>query len=397
MAVFEYQAYGRDGRGIKGTIEAESKSQALSKLKRDGLVVVELKETRRVEKRKKLTPNKEEILNLAHGLGAHLRAGIPLIEALNILIEQTPSKNLRSALISIREDVSGGKRLYESLSNHLNLDESTVGLIRVGEESGSLDEVFERIAELREREIDVVRKITSALVYPMIMLVVGIGVVSFLLAFVVPKVVTLFTESGARLPAITRLLLFVTSFFNENGLYLILILLGLLLTVRFGARSSKIGERLDSLKLKIPFFKRVHTLYNLSLFCETLRIMIESGMSILRALEIAKGVFSNSIFRKAIEKTIEDVKEGKKLALSLRESRVFPPDMVYLIALGEESGELERSLKHLALNYNRDLSSALSKMTSAFEPLMILALGGVVGFIVIAILLPIFEISRLIR
>lgn len=397
MAIFEYQAYGRDGKSLRGAIEAENKAQALSKLKKEGLVVVELRETKRVEKRKKLTPGKEDILNLAHGLGAHLRAGIPLIEALNILIEQTPSKVMKSTLIAIRDDVAGGKRLYESLSSHLNLDESTIGLIRVGEESGSLDEVFERIAELKEREIDVIRKITSALVYPIIMLFVGIGVISFLLAFVVPKIVTLFRESGARLPAITRFLLFITSSFNENGVYVLTGLLILLLLARFGVRSSKIKERLDSLKLKIPLLKRIHILYNLFLFCETLGVMLTSGMNILKALEIAKGVFNNILFSKAIDKAIEEVKEGKKLASSLRESGVFPPDMVYLIALGEESGELERSLRHLATNYNRDLSSALSKMTSAFEPLMILALGGVVGFIVIAILLPIFEISRLIR
>jgi len=397
MAVYEYQAYGKDGKGIRGTIEADSKVQALSRLKKEGLVIVELRETKRVKKERKLTPKKEEVLSLAHGLGAHLRAGIPLIEALNILIEQTPSKAMRDALIGVKDDVAGGKRLYESLSSHINLDESTIGLIRVGEESGSLDEVFERIAELREREIEVARKITSALVYPIIMLIVGIGVISFLLAFVVPKIVSLFSESGARLPAITRLLLFITSLLNEKGAYILLGALILLLVLKFGSKNPNLRERLDFIKLKIPFLSRVHTLYNLFLFCETLGVMLGSGMNILRALEIAKGVFNNFLFRRAIDRAIEDVKEGKKLALSLRESGVFPPDMIYLIALGEESGELERSLRHLSTNYNRDLSSALAKMTSAFEPLMILALGGVVGFIVIAILLPIFEISRLIR
>ncbi|KUK14441.1 MAG: type II secretion system F family protein [Synergistetes bacterium] len=397
MAVFEYQAYGKDGKGLKGVIEAESRMQALSRLKKEGLIVVELKETRKVERKKKFTPKKEEVLNLAYGLGAHLRAGIPLIEALNILIEQTPSKAMKDALLAVRNDVAGGKRLYESLSYHLNLDESTIGLIRVGEESGSLDEVFERIAELREREIEVARKITGALVYPIIMLLVGIGVISFLLAFVVPKIVNLFTESGARLPLITRVLLFITSLFNENGTYILLAVLLLLLFLKLGIRSPRIRKRLDSLKLKIPFFSRVHMLYNLFLFCETLGVMLTSGMNILRALEIAKEVFNNYLFKSAVERAIEDIKEGKKLALSLRASGIFPPDMVYLIALGEESGELERSLKHLAINYNRSLSSSLTKMTNAFEPLMILALGGVVGFIVIAILLPIFELSRLVR
>jgi len=326
-----------------------------------------------------------------------LKAGIPILEALNILIEQTPSKELERALIRVREDISSGKKLYESLKDNLELDESTIGLVMVGEESGNLSEVFERIAELREMEIEVLRRITSALVYPIIMLVVGIGVISFLLAFVVPKIVTLFIESGTKLPLITRILLSLTSFLNNWGAYILAGAIIILLTSKIWGRSERVKRRVDSLKLKIPFFRRVHRLYNFSLFCETLSVMLESGMNILRALEISKGVFNNSIFKEAIDRAIEEVREGKKLALSLREKGVFPADMIYLIALGEESGELERSLKHLAENYRRDLSSALSKMTSAFEPLMILALGGVVGFIVISVLLPIFELSRLVR
>ncbi len=398
MAYFEYQAYDRDGKSVRGIVEAEGRNQALSKLKKEGLVIVELKETKKsARKERRITPSKEDIIFLTHGLGAHLRAGIPLLEALTIVIEQTPSKKLKSALLAIKEDVAGGKKLSESVEEHLSLDQSTIGLIRVGEESGNLDEVFERIASLRERELDVIRKITNALVYPIIMLLVGVGVISFLLTFVVPKIVKIFTESGAVLPAITRILLFITSALSEHGTLILSALLIFLIALRFSGKSEKFKKRLDRLKLKIPFFKRVHTLYNLSLFCETLAVMIASGMNLLKALDIAKEVFTNSIFREAIKKAIEEVKEGKKLALSLREKGVFPPDMVYLIALGEGSGELERSLKHLADNYNRELSSALSKMTSAFEPLMILALGGVVGFIVISILLPIFEMSKLIR
>lgn len=397
MAVFEYQAYDKHGKGIRGSIEAESKLQALNKLKGEGLTVVELRETKRGERKKRKALSKEEIANIAHGLGAHLRAGIPLIEALNILIEQSPSKETQSALTRVRDEVSGGKKLYESMREHLSLDESTIGLIMVGEESGNLDEVFDRIADLREREIEILRRITNALVYPIIMLLVGIGVVSFLLTFVVPRIVSLFKESGATLPLITRILLAITGFLTENGLYILSLILALLLSLRIFGRNERLKRRIDHLKLKFPFLSRVHRLYNLFLFCETLSAMLKSGMSIIRALDIAKGVFNNSLFKEAIERAIEEIKEGKKLALSLRESGLFPPDMVYLIVLGEESGELERSLKHLADGYNRELSSALAKMTSAFEPLMILALGGVVGFIVISILLPIFEMSRLIR
>jgi general secretion pathway protein F len=326
------------------------------------------------------------------------RAGLPLIECLGTLIDQVEQTRLKRVLTHVRQQVREGRSLADALQAHPRVFSSIyVNMVRAGEESGTLEAVLARLAEYSESQARLLRTVQSALTYPIIMIVVSLAILVFLLTYVVPQVTRIFTETGRPLPLATRILLGCSSFFADYWWSMLLVLaIGALVGVRF-ARTAKGRAWYDRTLLRLPWVGRLFQRLNVARFARTLSTLLASGVPILTALGIVTHLLTNSVLRRVVEEARVSVQEGESLAAPLRRSGLFPALLTQMVAVGERSGELESMLARAADAYDEEVSVALSRLTSLLEPLTILLMGGVILFIVLAILLPIFDLNQLVH
>jgi general secretion pathway protein F len=324
-----------------------------------------------------------------------LGAGLALDDALNTVSEQTEQPQLTRAFAKIREHVVQGGTLHEALAAHRQIfPDLFINMIQVGEDSGTLDRTMYRLADFLESQARMRARIQAALAYPLLMTFVGSGVLVFLFVFVIPKITSMLDELDRALPWPTLMLITLTDFLARwwwlLGLLLVLVLIAL---KRY--RDTERGRRhMDSLVLKTPLFGRLQLLIVTARFARTLGTLLESGVPLLKALDVARNLLTNRVLNQAVETVILRVKEGGSLAVSLKETTVFPPMLAQLTAAGEKSGKLEEMLFRVADTYEHQTDLSMTGMLSLLEPLMILLMGGIVGFVVLAILLPIFEASQ---
>jgi len=267
-------------------------------------------------------------------------------------------------------------------------------MVQVGESSGTLDKVLQRLADFLEAQARMKSRIQAAMAYPLLMGVIGTGVLFFLFAFVVPKVVRMIQDLGQTLPLPTLILIRTSDFFSAWWWLLLLLLLAAVVAVRRYARTEDGRLRLDRLALTMPLFGRLNLLLATSRFTRTLATLQHSGVPLLKSLEIVCNLMQNRVLRQALEDTAVAVREGEGLAAPIRRSGVFPPMVAQMAAVGERSGELEEMLFRVADAYDHQVDLAITGMLSLLEPFMILFMGGIVGFIVLSILLPIFQASQ---
>jgi general secretion pathway protein F len=326
------------------------------------------------------------------------KAGLTLIECLGTLIEQMENARLKRVLTHVRQQVREGHSLAEALQTHPRLfSDIYVNMIRAGEESGTLEIVLARLADYLESQARLLRAVQAALTYPIVMILVSVVILVFLLAYVVPQVTRIFTETGRVLPLATRMLLRVSSFVSSYWwLMLLLAASGALLMARL-VRTPKGREWYDRMLLHLPWVGRLIQRVGIARFSRTLSTLLASGVPILTALGIVTHLFSNSLLRRAVEEARASVQEGESLAAPLRRSGLFPALLTQMVAVGERSGELETMLARAADAYDEEVSAVLARLTSLLEPLTILVMGGVILFIVLAILLPIFDLNQLVH
>ena len=408
MGVYEYTALDEKGREHKGFVDAGSVAAARQKLREDGVYPTEINQA--ADKKDNalsgiLSLNiwqrvtTKDVSVFTRQLSTLLGAGIPLVPSLSVLIAQTKNPLLKQTLAQIREQVNEGKSLTEGLLNFPRIfPPFYVNMVRAGESSGTINLVLERLADFSENQQAMMSKVRAALAYPIIMLFIGSGVIFLLMTFVVPKITGIFTDMHQTLPLITIILIGVSNFLKSFWWLILILLFATIAAFKYVTTGTESGIRLwDTAKLKTPVWGQVNLKISIARFCRTLATLLQSGVPLLSSMEIVRNVVNNILIGEAISKASKDVEEGKGLSGPLTQSGLFPPLVTEMVAVGEQSGTLEKMLNRVATAYETEAQSDIMVMTSLLEPLMILVMGLVVGFIVISILLPIFEMNQLIR
>jgi len=383
MPTFKYKAYAGTGRETSGVISADNERHAASLLKEQGIYPRELA----LKKGSAPKAEAKELPFVTRELSLLVGSGVPMLEALKSLAGEMRG-HWKDLLHQLADDVSSGMSLSRSLEQYPVFPNFYTKLVASGEASGMLDMVLKSLADFLEEEAKTKAKVKSALIYPIFMLAVGAVVLSFIFGFVMPRIIRIFRDSGKALPFVTKVLIGISNLFiNYWWVLLILVILAV-----YGARKYYRKERLrvDGLLMKVGVLKSLF----LSRFTRALGFLLEGGLPVVKALELAGPSSGNLAIEEAVHDARQKLSEGADLSQSLKE---FPPVFVQLLGTGQKSGKLSESVKKAALSYDEDFKRRLERALSLIEPVMILAMGAIVGFIVMAVLLPIFELNQIIK
>lgn len=403
MPTYRYKAYSSSGASTAGTLEADSGRQAMQLLKGRGLLPREVQEAGGAEDSPKSFSfrrgvSAEDLSLFTRRLATLVASSVPLFEALGSLCEQEQDGPLRQALVRTRERIAEGSSLSRALAVEPRLfGESYVSMVAAGEAGGALDAVLERLADFLEEQEQVRSKVTSALAYPTLMVLVGGGVMMFLLTVVIPRIVSIFEDSKAALPLITIALIKVSHFLQGWWWLLIGLAVAAVPLYRKAMRRDDLRFKRDDLLLKLPLVGGMLQRLILSRFARVLGLLLASGVPIMRALDITGEVVVNRVYRAFLHEVTEEVAQGGSLSGSLKKSRLFPPMLVHLTGVGEKGGNLDQMLVKAGVAYEREFSAGLARLMGLMEPLLVLAMGLAVGIVVLAVLLPIFELNQLIK
>lgn len=406
---FAYQVRDRSGRVVSGTIEGDTPTGVAARLREQGLIPVSITASGRaagLAKRDISIPGLgrkkvklKDVAVLSRQFATMINSGLSLLRALNILAEQTESKELARVVGEIRSDVEKGSSLSSALSKHPKaFSDLYVAMVRSGEAGGMLDEVLLRLADTLEKAIALRQKVKSAMTYPVVVFVMVLLILSAMLIFVVPMFESLYSELGGVLPLPTRILLAVSGFVASwGGLVILAVMIGGAVGLRRYIATEKGRAQFDALLLKAPIFGPLFHKVALSRFSRTLAVLMRSGVPILQALEIVSDTVGNKVMGKAILDVQKSVKEGESIAKPLETHKVFPPMVVQMMAVGEETGALDTMLEKIADFYDQEVESMVAALTSLIEPVLIAVMGATVGTMVIALYMPMFNIINLIQ
>ncbi len=402
MPVFEYQAIGSSGRASKGTIDADNVRTARQRLRSQGLYPTEIREAADVGKnrtqdvRKYFRTTRVSVKDLGiatRQLATLTGAGLPLVSALQALAEQTDNPALKRVIVEVRENVEQGSALAKALGAYPKVfPRLYVNMVASGEASGTLDTVLENLADYLESQLEMRRRITSALFYPALMLTFCSLVVVALLVFVVPSIVEIFQKQGIELPLPTKILLAISDGLASYWI-LLLATIGLIAWgLRWAYLQPKGRERFDRWLLKTPVIGSTYLKINTARLARTMGTLLNGGVGLLTAMEIVRNIVGNVHIVKAIETAHEGVREGRSLAKELGRTGYFPSLLIQMISVGETSGKLEAMLAKAGRAYENEVNATLDGLTRLIEPLMMMGVGGIVFSIVIAMLLPMSDL-----
>jgi general secretion pathway protein F len=404
VAAFAYRGVSADGRSVSGTVEAESPRSARARLRDRGIFASEVREATAAGA--SATPGRllgrripvRELSRTLRQLATLISAGIPLVDAIGSLRNRPLRPGLASALDAIRADLTAGQSFHAAAARHpAVVPPIYVGMIRAGEASGALDRVLGRIADHAESTARLQGQLRSAMTYPTIMMLVGGGIVTFLLAYVVPQVTRVFLESNQALPLPTRVLMALGRFVAAWGLTLFAAAALGALALRAWAATERGRRRWERIVLHVPWVGTVVRNVVMARFAHTLSTLLSGGLPLVEALEVSRGATGSTLAADDLARARQAVSEGEALAVSLGRSGLFEPMVVDMIAVGERSGELERMLSRAAEALDEEVRTNVETMASVLEPAMILLMAGVVLFVVLAVLLPVFEMNQLVR
>ena len=403
MGAYEYTALDRSGREQKGVLEGDTARQIRQLLRDKGLAPLAVSEiTQQSQERGRRTlfqrgASAADIALITRQFATLVRAGLPIEEALRAVAEQSEKARIKSMLLAVRSRIMEGQSLASALGTFPrafpDLYRATVA---AGEQSGHLDTVLDRLADYTESRQAVRQNLMLAMLYPVLVISVAVLVVTMLLAYVVPQVVVVFEDMGQELPLLTRGLIAASDFVREWGLFLLLILVVALIAMRLLLRRHGPRRAWHAFQLRLPLVSRLLRGMNAARFARTLSILAESGVPVLEALHIAAEVITNLPMRESVASAARQVREGASLHKSLERSGYFPPMTVHLIASGESSGRLEMMLERAAASQERELEAVVKTVAGLLGPFLILIMGGIVLLIVLAILLPIFNLNQLV-
>jgi len=399
MPVFTFQ--GRGTAGVQaGEIEAPDRMAAVGELRRRAILVTKIAEKSGGKAPMKFGSkvNDKEMAIFTRQFSTMIDAGLPLVQCLNVLAEQSESKNLRGVTASVARGVEQGATLAESLRKHpRTFDDLFTNLVEVGETGGILDIVLQRLAVYIEKAAALKRKVKSAMVYPASIMGVAFMVVVFMLTFVIPTFTTMFKDLGADLPLPTKIVVWLSEFVRSYILIIIAAIVGAVFALRSYYRTETGRSTIDALLLKVPVMGTLIRKVAVARFTRTLGTLVQSGVPILEGLRITARTAGNRVVEKAVLQCRAAVTEGKTLADPLRGSGVFPPMVTQMISVGEQTGALDAMLAKIADFYDDEVDTAVTTLTSLLEPMMIAFLGVIIGGLVVAMYLPIFRLVTLVK
>ncbi|MCF1427443.1 MAG: type II secretion system inner membrane protein GspF [Shewanella sp.] len=405
MPAFEYKVLDRKGKQNKGVIEADTARHARSQLREQGLMPLDIqpvveKETRAASggfslfKRKVSTT---ELALLTRQLATLVAAGLPVEEALKAVGQQCEKGRLASMVMAVRSRVVEGYSLADSMAEFPHVfDDLYRAMVASGEKSGHLEVVLNRLADYTERRQQLVIKLTQAMIYPIVLTMVAIGVIAVLLTAVVPKVVDQFVHMGQELPWTTQLLIGSSEFLQHFGLVILGLIVGAVILFRRLLLNPGFRMKFHTALLKMPVVGNVSRGLNTARFARTLSILSASSVPLLDGMRIASDVLQNVRVREAVQDATARVREGTSLGTALTNTKLFPAMMLYMISSGEKSGELEQMLERAADNQDREFESSINIALGVFEPMLVVSMAGVVLFIVLAILQPILQLNNMV-
>lgn len=403
MAMFEYHVKDSSGKDLKGFKEAEDLQEVISELKAQNCVIIKVKEAKGKKqkaekglKRGKITL--EDLLIFVRQMATLINAGVPLVQSLEILSDQSENLNFRTIIKKIKKDVEGGQNLSESLALHKKVFSALfVCMVRAGESSGSLDDVLERLAIYTEKVADLQKKIKSAMMYPAAMFGICILISVLMMTFIVPKFAEIFKSLGAPLPMPTQVLINVSDLIRKQFLLVAGGLTGFFFLMKYVLNTKPGRFWWHGFQMKMPIFGQLILKSAVSKFTRTLGSLIKSGVPILSAIEIVGEASGNVVIEKALIDVRKAVQEGENIAGPLERSGIFPSLVIRMVAVGEETGELEQMLNKIADFFDSQVDTAVEGLSSLIEPLVIAFLGIVIGGIVVCMFLPILSLSQAVK
>ena len=425
MPIFEYKALTSSGKTKKGIVDADTARDARSKLRNDHMHVTEMWEVADKKSRKDKSVSKKtrsltakkgkpggllsmeielfqpkistrDLATFTRQFSTLLRSGIQLTDALNALVEQCVDPHLERVLRNVKEEITSGNNLAEAMAKHPRFfSDLYVNMVRAGEASGHLDVVLTRIADYLQKQASLKGKVLAAITYPAIMVIVGLAVVIFLMSYVVPRITQILKDRGQPLPFITEILMTASDFTKAYWIYVLLAMVigGFFLKSLIGTDAGRL--KFDSLLLRLPIFGTLFSKQAISRFALTFSTLLKSGLPALDSLKIVALVVNNAKLTQVINNIHARIIEGADIATPIRKSKVFPPMVGYMVAVGEQSGQLEEILDRIAESYEEELDLTIQRLTSMIEPIIIILLAVVVGFIIAAVLLPLLDFSTM--
>jgi general secretion pathway protein F len=408
MPVYEYIALDRAGKNQKGIIDADNPMAARQKLRSSDIFPIELKET---FARPKSLPSDHisipsifhrvtsgEISSMTRQLATLLSAGITLVLSLEALIDQTTNPLFKKILAEIKESVNEGNSFASSLSQDpKHFSQVYINMVRAGEASGSLDLVLERLADFSEDREALKGRFKAAMAYPIIMCIIGVIALMVLVTFVVPRFVTVFDQMEQSLPLPTLFVIGASNFLKSFWWAVVLFIMAIIYIVRRLINTPGGRYLWDKIKFSAPVFGTMNIKMAMAAFGRTLGSLVQNGVPLISSLQIVKNVVDNNIFADVIDDTIEEVQAGKALAVPLSRAKWMPPVVIQMISVGEQSGDLEKMLNKIADIYEREVESQITMLTSMLEPVIILIMAVIVGFIAFSIVLPIVEMGQVLH
>jgi type IV pilus assembly protein PilC len=394
MPVFVWEGKLADGNIKRGEIEAESKATATILLRRQRILPTKVK-----GKPKQITLFEQkiktkEIVIFTRQFSTMINAGLPLVQCLDILASQQPNPTFKKILIQIKQDVEGGSTFADSLAKHPKVfDNLYVNLVAAGEIGGVLDTVLNRLAVYMEKNEALKNKVKSAMTYPIIVLCVAFGVVAVLMLFVIPTFQDMFTQFGSSLPGPTQLVVDLSHFFRNYWHVIFGVIILLIIAFKWARKQEKGRYYTDKLALRLPIFGPLIQKVAVAKFTRTLGTMISSGVPIMDGLDITSKTAGNVIVENAIRAVRSAISEGKSMAEPLEQTGIFPGMVVQMISVGEATGAMDQMLSKIADFYDEEVDTAVEALTSALEPMLMVFLGGIIGFVVVAMYLPIFKMA----
>ncbi|HWR60607.1 MAG TPA: type II secretion system F family protein [Clostridia bacterium] len=398
---FKYRAVTGNGQIVEGLQDARDEKELVEILKGSSYMPISVEQTASSGGSTVITfekIKKKDMAVFCRQFHTMLNAGVSVVKSLDILERQTENKLLKKAINSVHENVQKGMTLSEALKeNHKVFPSILINMVEAGEVSGSLDTIMERMSVHFEKEFRIDNKIKGAMIYPIVLACIATAVVVFMMVAVMPTFVGMFESSGVELPAPTRALLAISHSLTHRWYIYILAVFGLFLGIRYFGKSEYGGMLFDTWKLRLPIIRNTNTKVATSKFNRTLSTILSSGIPLMQGIDLVSKVLDNRYIEKKLEDAKEKVRKGVPLSITIREAKIFPPMVDAMIKIGEESGDLDGILNKTADFYDEEVDVAITKMTELMQPLMIVVMALIVGFIVISIALPMFDMVTLVQ
>lgn len=404
MPIFEYKGLNKSGKNVKGTIDADNIRTAKLRLKKQNVYVVQIadksKKKRRSGKKAKNISGSVGVGDLAlmtRQLATLLKANIPLVDSLQAVSEQVENPTLSEILAEARNNVNEGGALSKSLGRHKKVfNKIYISMVEAGEMSGTLDIILLRLAEFTESQNELSSKVRSAMMYPAIMMIVTIGILAFLFVYIIPQITVIFeSQPGLTLPWYSELIINISDYLINYWYAIVVAAIVLYLIFRAWKNSESGRPQYDAMVLKLPIVGKLVRMLAVSRFTRTLSTLLNGGVAMITSMNIVRSVVNNEILARAIDKARDNISEGESIAGPLKKSGEFPPIVLHMISIGEKTGDLETMLNQVSDSFDFQVNNTIEGLMSLLSPIMLVIMGGVIGIIAMAVLVPIFELSGL--